>query len=138
MAAPHALGELVARDTEVFRACTNKNFLNNTRTEIRDRAYLRRKKDTDGLSMGLSSEDAVRDLENFGVIGIGVGPIMNLPRNLEVRHDPELAGHALIQGLPYVDENETLATDVAWELVKLSRIVHNSSYYPPGHQHHQG
>jgi hypothetical protein len=138
MAAPHALGELVAWDTEVFRACTNKNFLNNTRTEIRDRAYLRRKKDTDGLSMGLTSEDAVRDLENFGVIGIGVGPIMNLPRNLEVRHDPELAGHALIQGLPYVDENETLATDVAWELVKLSRIVHNSAFYPPGHQHHQG
>jgi hypothetical protein len=135
MAAPHVPGELVSRDAEVFRACTCKNFLKN-KTEIRDRAYLRRKKDSDGLSLGLTEEDAVRDLENFGVIGIGVGPISDLPRNLEVRHDPELAGHALMQGLPYVEEDETLATDIAWELVKLSRIVHNSAYYPLGHPRH--
>ncbi len=137
MAAPHALAELVAREAEVFRACTCKNFLNNTRNEIRDRAFLRRRRDTDGLSLGVTPENAVRDLENFGVIGVFAGAIQDLPRNLEVRHDPELAGHALIHGLPYVDENETLASDIAWELVKISRIVYNTSYYPLGHPRHQ-
>jgi len=134
---PHALGELLARDLEVFRACTCKNFLTNTKTEIRDRAYLRRKKDTDGLSLGLTPENAVRDVENFGVIGTHVGAIHDLPRGLEVRRDPDLEGHALIHGLPYVEEAETLAQDIAWELVKISRIVHNVAYYPVGHSRRQ-
>jgi len=136
MTAPHVLGDLLAPDSDVFRACTNKNFLNNLKTEIRDRAYYRKPKDTDGLSLGLTVDDAVHDLENFGVIGAGVAQIQNLPRGLEVRTDPELPGHALLHGLPYKHENEKLAEDIAWELVKISRIVHNDSYYPPGHRLH--
>jgi hypothetical protein len=139
MSAPHALGELVARDTEVFRACSSKNFLSSTKTEISDRAYLRRRKDDDGLSLGLTPEDAVSHLDrNFGVIGALAGAIQDLPsRNLAVRHDPEFPGHALLLGLPYVEENETLATDVAWELKRLSRIVYKAPYYPVGHPRHQ-
>lgn len=137
MATPHVLGELVAGNREVFRACTNKNFLNNLRTEIRVRAYYRRPKDTDGLSFGLTAEDAVHDLENWGVIGAPVDKIHSLPtRGLEVRIDPELRGHALIHGLPYKHEHEKLAEDIAWELVKLSRIVYSDSYYPLGHRLH--
>src|SRR6266568_137096 len=137
MAAPHVLGDLLAPDSEVFRACSNENFLNNLKTEVRDRAYYRRPKDTDGLSFGLTPDDAVQDLENFGVIGARVAQIQNLPnRGLEVRTDPELAGHALLHSLPYKHENEKLAKDIAWELVKISRIVHNDSYYPPGHHLH--
>jgi hypothetical protein len=135
MTIPHVLGDLLARDAEVFRACTTKNFMNNLRTEIRDRAYYRKPKDTDGLSFGLTPEDAVHDLENYGVIGAPVGKIHDLPnRGLEVRTDPELPGHALLYGLPYKHENEKLAEDLAWELVKISRIVYRESYYPPGHR----
>ncbi|MFZ0309365.1 MAG: hypothetical protein WAL89_14430 [Candidatus Sulfotelmatobacter sp.] len=137
MAAPNVLGELLARDREVFRACTTRNFLNNPRTEIRDRAYYRKPKDTDGLSLGVTPYDAVHDLENWGVIGAPVDRIQDLPtRGLEVRADIELPGHALIHGLPYKHENEKLAEDIAWELVKISRIVYNDSYYPPGHRLH--
>ena len=137
MAAPPALGQLLPPDAEIFRACTNKNFLNNLRTEIRDRAYYRRAKDTDGLSFGLTAEDAVHDLQNFGVIGVRVDALHALEgRGLEVRADPELAGHALLHGLPYYEQDQKLAEDIAWELVKISRIVHNASYYPPGHRLH--
>lgn len=137
MAAPHVVGDLLAPDSEVFRTCTNKNFLNSLKTEIRDRAYYRKPKDTDGLSLGLTVDDAVHDLENFGVIGTTVAQIQAIPtRGLDVRNDPELAGHALLHGLPYKHENEKLAEDIAWELVKISRIVHSNSYYPPGHRLH--
>jgi hypothetical protein len=139
MASSQPLADSVPRDAEVFRACTNKNFLNNTRSAIRDRAYLRRKKDTDGLSLGLTPDEAVRELsENFGIIGVFVGAVEDIPeRHLSVRPDPDLPGHALLNGLPYVEENETLATDIAWELVNVSRIVYSSTYYPAGHPQHQ-
>lgn len=136
-ATPPPLGELLTPATEIFRACTNKNFLKNPlRTEIRDTAYYRKPKDTDGLSLGLTAEHAVHDLENFGVIAAIVRDIHAVPRGLEVRIDPDLAGHALLHGLPYKHENEQLAEDIAWELVRISHIVYNTSYYPPGHRLH--
>jgi hypothetical protein len=139
MAASLAVGELLASNSEAFRACANKNFLTSSRTEIRDRAYYRKEKDTDGLSLGLTADDAVRNLDdNFGVIMALVKDIHQLPgRNLEVRSDPGLDGHAILHGLPYKEAEEQLAEDIAWELVKISRIIHSNSYYPQGHHRHK-
>jgi hypothetical protein len=66
-----------------------------------------------------------------------VSAVEQLNRGLQVRDDPTLEGHALMHGLPMYEDNETLASDVAWELVNISRIEHNMPYYPVGHPLHR-
>jgi hypothetical protein len=128
------LGNLLPDESEVFRGFSNRNFLDNSRTVIRDRAYLRRKKDNDGLSVGVTPQDAVRNLrENYGVSGLSVERIHNLGRGLEVRADIGMIGHALICGLPFVELNRELAEAIAQELVAISRVVYAEPYAPnPG------
>jgi hypothetical protein len=126
-----ALGALLQDKLEVFRACSSPNFLDPTKTGFRDRAYLRRAKDTDGLSVGMTPEDAVRNLnKNHGVGAVYVFAINLLRRQLEVRYDPEEAGHALIHGLPFVEIDRALAEDIGWELARISRVVYCESFTP--------
>jgi hypothetical protein len=126
-----ALGELLPNDSEVFRALTNRNNLARDKT-LRETAYLRRAKDLDGLSVGLTAGDAIRHLShNFGMAALYVGGAHVLTRGLEVRRDPTEEGHALIHGLPFVEQDRTLAETIAWELVSVSRVVSSEPYSEP-------
>jgi hypothetical protein len=141
MAAPAALGNLLPNESVVFRAFKSAYFLDNSKTELVDKAYFCHKnRDEDGLSLGMTAENAVMALDkNHGVSSLPVGAIHDLGRGLEVREDldPAFAGHALVKGMPLYEDNEKLASDIAWELVHISTIVHNKAYYPVGHSRHR-
>jgi|SRR6266498_2375783 len=141
MAAPVILGNLLPDNSVIFRALKSASFLNDSKTDLVDKAYFCHKgRDEDGLSFGRTAENAAMALDkNHGVSSIPVGDVHNLGRELDVYadSDPGFAGHALLKGLPMYEDNPTLASDIAWELVHISTIVHNRSYYPPGHPRHR-
>jgi hypothetical protein len=136
MAAPAALGNLLPNQSVVFRAFKAAYFLNDSKTALVDRAYFCHKnKDEDGLSLGTTAENAVMMLpnKNHGVSSLPVSGIHGLNRGLEVRDDPDFAGHVLVKGMPLYEDDEKLASDIGWELVTISAIIHDKPYYPVGH-----
>lgn len=140
MASPPAsnskLGDLVADDREVFRAFAEKNFRRRKDQpphQVRYFSYLLREEDIgDGLSVGLTPADAVKELaRNFGYCSILVSAIRALPFGLEVRIDATDQNHAYICGLPLMtisDQQRSQAVYVAGELARLSNCVTCNPY----------
>jgi hypothetical protein len=140
-AAPYPkLGNRVADGQEIFRAFANKNFRkrkNQPPHEVRYFAYLLREDDRDdGLSVGLTPTDAVKDLaENFGYCSISVGVIHALPFDLEVRLDAADQNHAFICNLPLrtiSDQAAAQAIFIARELARRSNCTTCDPYRPSG------
>ena len=134
--APLRLGDDLNDDTVVYRAFSVEGFRNRKANRVRPRAYYRRRVDTDGVSVGLTSRDAVLGLTaNCGYCSLPVGPVHHLPNQLHVRPDLVDQGHAVICNLPFMDGSDKereLAELIAGVLARLSVIITCDFYRPNG------
>lgn len=108
--------ERLTDDTVIYRAASARKYLTDDKQNPAPQAFYRRplyhsNPDHDGLSFGLTPEDAVRGLSKwYGIIRLTVGEIRAL--RLKDGDDKELVvvndkpGHALIPNLPYHDETD--------------------------------
>ncbi len=121
------IGELVPDDTVLYRGCSRKNFLNPTRDSVQSEAFQKAGLNhTDGLSLALTIQDAVKDLnKNHGAISIRVGDIRALNRGLEVRFDLNAENHVLLRNLPCMDRPSERgdAEATASELAFISAVA---------------
>lgn len=126
------LGGLVEDDVSVFRAFALDGY--RKKNKVRPRAYFRSKDHDDGISVGLTPEDAVARLEtNFGYCRLPVGEVHNLPHGLQIRKDLEIAGHAVICNVPCIDgtdEERELAELIAGQLARLSVVITTECFKP--------
>lgn len=133
------VGDLLAEDVTIFRAFSDKSYRHRKRNKVRSGAYLLREDEVDdGLSVGLTPEDAVKYLAtNYGYCSIKVAVVHALPYNLQVRADNRDSGHAYICNLPLVtfsDRQREEAMLVAGELARRSKVETCNTYIPNGPQ----
>jgi len=128
------LGDPLADDALVFRAFALDGFRERKKMKVRPRAYFRSKDHEDGLSVGLTPDDAVAGLAtNFGYCRLPVGPVHALPHGMLIRPDLDLLGHALISNVPCIDgtnEERERAMLIAGHLARLSVVVTCDLYRP--------
>jgi type IV secretory pathway VirJ component len=128
------IGELVPDETPVYRGCSRKNFLTQSKDAVQPEAFQKDGKNhKDGLSVALDIVDSVRHLtKNHGAIVILVGDIRALNRGLEVRFDSKDLRHAIIRNMPCMDrepeervEAESLAAELAYiaKVASAARVV---------------
>jgi hypothetical protein len=103
--------ETLTDDTPVYRAASASRYLTDDRQHAAPQAFHRRPSDEDGLSFGLTPENAVRGLTRwYGIIRITVGALRAL--RLRDGDDKELMivsdrpGHAVIPNIPFHDEDD--------------------------------
>lgn len=106
-----AAHEQLPDDTIVYRAASASRYLTDDKQHAAPQAFHRRPSDEDGLSFGLTPEDAVRGLTKWhGIIRLTVGAIRAL--RLRDGADKELIvvsdrpGHAIIPNIPFHDEDD--------------------------------
>jgi hypothetical protein len=108
----------------VYRAIPRKEWVDDNGDPTADN-YLRRERDVDGLSVSSTLADCKANFTRpiYGVMTLHVGRIRDLGLQV-VRDEPT---HALIndgaRGLPYRNENDLEALNLADELLKISRPV---------------
>jgi len=111
----------------LFRFITSRRCLDPDTKKIKAEAYLRRERDTDGLSVYIASRT---DLEKrlsawkttFGVDSLHTGRVRTLGLDV-VQKAADPPDHALIVGLPLPSENLALAERLAGALASMSRAV---------------
>lgn len=131
--APPEIGDLLADDVVVFRAFATKAYRERPK-RIRSGAYYRSMSHTDGLSLGLTPEDAIAGLSrNFGYCSVTVGDIHKLPYGLEVRAVKNQPGHVLLLKMPCIDGDDDQRADAAEISNKLAKIsvLQSCDSYPP-------
>lgn len=114
-------------DTIIYRAAFSRSWLSDDKRRATDLAFHRRppdhpSPDLDGLSFGLTPQDAVSGLSRPvpGIIRLRVGDLRAL--RVEIAPGKELnvfqdrAGHAVIDNLPFYDESdfEQLREAIRW------------------------
>lgn len=127
------IGDLLGDDTDVYRAFALDGH--RRKGKIRPRAFYREREHTDGLSVGMSPDAAVAHLTtNHGYCQLRVQVVHALPDSLQVRADPQDAGHALIHNVPCIDSldnNERKAAElVAGKLARCAVLVTDKPYTP--------
>jgi len=127
------LGELVDDDADVYRAFSLNGHRKNQK--VRAGCFYRRSDHHDGISVGLTPENAVADLDtNYGYCKLSVGRVHALPYQLRIRVDPQFAGHALIHNVPCIDspndDERKEASLIAGELARVAELVTNEPFYP--------
>ena len=97
--------------TIIYRAASASRYLTDDKQRAAPQAFHRRPSDEDGLSFGLTPEDAVRGLTKWhGIIRLTVGAIRAL--RLKDDDDKELIvvndrpGHVIIPNIPFHDEDD--------------------------------
>jgi hypothetical protein len=133
---PTRLGDVLPDETLIYRAFADKSYRHRKKKEVRYAAYLLRECDVaDGLSVGLTPEAAVRDLEsNEGYCSISVGAIHALPFGLKVRKDLDDHEHAYICNLPLrtlSDDQLKAAINIGNRLADKSTVITCDPYPPP-------
>jgi hypothetical protein len=128
-----SIGDLLADDNDVYRAFALDGHRRNGK--IRARAFYRESQHTDGLSVGLSATAAVAHLTtNHGYCSLRVQKVHALPESLQVRSDPQEAGHGLIHNVPCIDspdDSERKAAElVAGKLARCAVLVTDKPYIP--------
>jgi hypothetical protein len=102
--------ERLTDDTPIYRAASASRYLTDDRQHAAPQAFHRRPSDDDGLSFGLTPEDAVSGLTKWhGIIRLTVGAIRAL--RLKDGDDKELIvvndhGHVVIPNIPFHDETD--------------------------------
>ena len=133
-------GARLADEQEIYRAFAYQSYRRRKAVpphEVRYFAYLLSEDDIeDGLSVGLTPRDAVKNLaQNFGYCSISVGIIHGAGFGLEVRFDANDDKHAFICNLPIrsiSEQTEARAIFVARELARRSVGVSCDPYKPNG------
>jgi hypothetical protein len=135
-ASAHALGETVAQES-IFRAYSEKGHRDRKSQGCasKPRAFYREQDDIDGISVGLSPDDAVNRLNtNFGYASLSVQAVIGIPgAGLEVRLTPVLPGHAAICNVPFIngnDEERERARLLAGQLARISICATADSHQP--------
>lgn len=105
--------EHLTDDTIIYRAASASRYLTDDRQHAAPQAFHRRLSDEDGLSFGLTPEDAVKGLTKWhGIIRVTVGAIRAL--RLKDNDDKELIiindkpGHAVIPNIPFYDDTNLI------------------------------
>ena len=130
------VGDLIADETVIYRACSKSTFLSKSKDAVQDVAFYKQGQNhKDGLSLALSSGDSVKHLgTNYGVIRIRVGDIHALGLGLEVRADLADLSHVLLRNLPCMDrtdDEKQTALMVSSELANLAEIESASPVAKP-------
>jgi hypothetical protein len=108
----------------VYRAIPRSDWLDESGDPTIDN-YLRRERDVDGLSVSSSLADCKANFQRpiYGVMSLHVGKV----RDLGLEIIPDEPSHAAINDgerrLPFRNENEIEALNLADELLQLSRPV---------------
>jgi hypothetical protein len=127
------VGDPVPDETVLYRACSKRNFLNESANAVRETAFQKiGERHKDGLSLAISAADSVRHLKrNFGVIRITAQAIRSIDRGLDVRFDRTDPSHVLLRNLPCMDraEEREQAEMVAAELA-IRAEVESSTAFP--------
>lgn len=136
MAVSQNVGELVSNDKDAFRAFAVPGFRNRKKKRVEDYAYYRRAEDEDGISLGLTPDDAVSRLNsNHGYCQLSVGEVHKLPYKIEIRLDNSMAGHAFICHVPFIatedDAERERAILIAGALARLSTPKSYDHYPSP-------
>jgi hypothetical protein len=133
-ATPIQLGDPLSEDTVVFRAFSLPGHRKREK-KVRYQAFLRGEDHNDGISLGRTPDAAVAELEvNFGYCSIRVGDIRSLKYNLNVRPDLGNPDHLILCGVPVLmesDRDRGLATEIAGELARISKLETSDPYPPP-------
>jgi len=122
------IGDLVPDDTIVFRGCSKRNFLTQSKDGVQAEAFQKDGRNhRDGLSLASEIIESVRYFKkNYGAIHIRVGDIHALGRGLEVRYDATDPRHILIRNMPCIDrspEERLQAESIASELAYIAQIA---------------
>jgi len=117
----------------VYRAFAAEGFRKRPK-KVRAKAYFRPADHVDGISLGLTPDDAVSGLQtNFGYCSVKVGAIRQLGYGLDVRRDPKDPSHILLCNVPFLigeDQDRGMAYEIASALAKIS-TVESCDLYPP-------
>lgn len=125
--------------TSLFRALLRKKWLNRDSNQILPDAYLPRLsgKDDDGLSVTVSNADTDNGLiqeaelmassfkNTYGVALLNVGEVRAIDERLNVVRAPNKGNpnHALLTGVPRLDDDLALAERLAGQLARISQNI---------------